>query len=171
MHSIFNKKNQSMTKKITIQTYLIYLFLLIISLIILSSCSRERGCTDPFSDNFNVYAEIDDGTCIPMTAKFEGIYQVEEVCEFESYFYDMDVIATYNEPLEIVIRNFGDFGVDIFGYVDGFRLNIPFQTFFDGAQQVEISNGVGELIGSELRITYVYGENGIPIEVCELIAF
>ncbi len=160
-----------MTKKLTVQTYLIYLFLLIISLFILSSCTPEAGCTDPFSENFNPYAEVDNGSCIPLTRKFEGIYQAEEVCEFESYFYNMELRATYNAPLELVISNFGNFGVDIFAVANGFRLDIPFQSFYDNGQLVEISSGVGELIGSELRITYVYGENGVPIEVCEIFGF
>lgn len=56
------------------------LFILIFSLfaaVLVSSCDKKRGCTDPNADNFDSEAVDDDDTCVPTREKFVG--------EFDSY--------------------------------------------------------------------------------------
>ncbi|MCB0402977.1 MAG: cytochrome-c peroxidase [Flavobacteriales bacterium] len=43
---------------------LLYLVILLIGSIWISSCSKQRGCTDPIAENYNVDAEKDDGSCV-----------------------------------------------------------------------------------------------------------
>ena len=53
------------------------LFILIFGLIgvlLVSSCSKKRGCTNPTADNYNSEAVEDDDTCIPTRFKFVGAY-------------------------------------------------------------------------------------------------
>lgn len=38
-------------------------------------CNPNRGCTDPYSDNFDPDAAEDDDTCVPTRMKFVGDYQ------------------------------------------------------------------------------------------------
>lgn len=39
-----------------------------------TGCDKPRGCTDPYSDNFDPEATEDDDTCIPTRMKFVGDY-------------------------------------------------------------------------------------------------
>lgn len=52
--------------------YLIYI--LIASVAISVGCQKPRGCTDPYSDNYDPDAKQDDDTCIPTRDKFLGQY-------------------------------------------------------------------------------------------------
>lgn len=38
--------------------------LFIIPVIAFTSCSKQRGCTDPIAENYNIEAEKDDGSCV-----------------------------------------------------------------------------------------------------------
>ena len=160
-----------MRKKINVINYLFYLALIFTAFGVLMSCSARSGCTDPASDNFDIDAEVDDGSCIPMTLKFEGNFEIEEECPIDDYFYDMAIRASFNDPFEIVLNNFADLNISVSGFVDGYFFEIPDQFFIIGGDEINILNGVGELRGNDIIITYVYGENGIPIEVCELYCF
>jgi hypothetical protein len=43
---------------------------LLFGAVLLSSCSKKRGCTDPAAINFDVHAGIDDGSCVyPVQSK------------------------------------------------------------------------------------------------------
>lgn len=152
-------------------TYFFYLALMILAFSVLMSCGTRSGCTDPSSDNFDIDAEVDDGSCIPMTLKFEGLYEIEEECPTEDYFYTMEIQASFNDPFEIILSNFADYGINVSAFVDGFFLEIPDQFFLVNGDVINIINGVGELRGNEIIITYVYGEDDIPIEVCELYCY
>lgn len=43
--------------------------------VMISSCDKRRGCTDPTSDNYDSEAVEDDDTCIPTRFKFVGDYE------------------------------------------------------------------------------------------------
>ena len=160
-----------MQKKMSALNYIFYLGLMIVAFGVLMSCGRRSGCTDPSSDNFDIDAEFDDGSCIPMTLKFEGLYEIEEECPLDSYFYNMSIRAGFNDPFEIVLTNFADYDINVVGLVDGFFFDIPDQFFFVGGDVINIMNGVGELRGDQVIITYVYGEDDVPLEVCELYCY
>ena len=40
------------------------IFILLLAINTLSSCAKKEGCIDPAATNFNIEAEIDDGSCI-----------------------------------------------------------------------------------------------------------
>lgn len=131
----------------------------------LSSCIDREGCTDPASDNFDINAEIDNGTCIPMTEKFLGLYEVNEVCEDGDYIYPMSAYASFVDPFEIIITNYGDLGIDVIGVVDRNFLFIPDQFFRIGTDDIAILSGEGEILNGILSIRYLYEANGyFPVQ-------
>lgn len=48
----------------------------LVSIVSLSSCREESGCTNRTSDNYNPDAVRDDGSCISSRDKFLGIYSI-----------------------------------------------------------------------------------------------
>ncbi len=149
----------------------IYKFVLFFSLlVVLTSCIDREGCTDPASDNFDINAEIDNGTCIPMTEKFLGLYDVQEDCEYDTYLYPMSIYASFQDPFEIVITNFGDLSIDVYALVDRNFLVIPDQIFLDNGDEIAILDGDGEILNGVLSIRYLYGQNGSPVELCRIDA-
>ncbi|MCF8258579.1 MAG: hypothetical protein K9J06_13565 [Flavobacteriales bacterium] len=51
-----------------------WMALLLMPAILFTGCDPTRGCTDPYSDNFNPDATEDDDTCVPTRLKFVGEY-------------------------------------------------------------------------------------------------
>lgn len=47
------------------------LFILLIGAVVLSSCSKKEGCTDPSAENYDPNAEKDNGTCVYKTPEPE----------------------------------------------------------------------------------------------------
>lgn len=136
----------------------------------LTNCVDREGCTDPASDNFDINAEIDNGNCIPMTEKFLGLYEVNEVCETGDYSYPMSAYASFQDPFEIIITNYGDLGIDVIGVVDGNFIFIPDQLFRINQNNIEILAGEGEILNGILSIRYLYSENGSYPEQCRIDA-
>ncbi len=134
------------------------------------SCQDREGCTDPASDNFDINAEIDNGTCIPMTEKFLGLYDVEEDCEFDSYIYPMSIYASFNDPYEIIITNFGDLSINVVAFVDVNFVSIPDQFILSEGDEIAILDGEGEILNGVLSIRYFYGQNGSPTDLCRIDA-
>lgn len=53
----------------------LYIFYILITCLAISvGCQKKRGCTDPYSDNYDAEAKQDDDTCIPTREKFVGQY-------------------------------------------------------------------------------------------------
>lgn len=50
------------------------------SMIVLTGCREETGCTNRTSDNYNPDAVRDDGSCINARDKFLGVYDVLHIC-------------------------------------------------------------------------------------------
>jgi len=48
------------------------LILIIVVSFFTCSCKKEKGCTDPYSLNFNPYANIDDNSCITNVQDIDG---------------------------------------------------------------------------------------------------
>jgi len=137
-------------------------------LTVMFSCQDREGCTDPASDNFNINAEVDNGSCIPMTEKFLGLFEVAEDCEFDSYDYPMSIYASYIDPYEIIITNFGDLSIDVIAYVDGRFLSIPDQFIQSQGDEIAILEGEGEILNGVLSIRYLYGQNGGQTFLCRI---
>ena len=47
--------------------------------VVFNACTKKRGCTDEFSDNFDAEAEEDDDTCVEWRKKFVGKYGADGV--------------------------------------------------------------------------------------------
>ncbi len=135
-----------------------------------SSCITREGCTDPASDNFDINAEIDNGTCIPMIEKFLGLYEVNEVCEDGDYSYYMSAYASFDDPFEIVITNYGNLGIDVIGVVDQNFIFIPDQYFIIGQEDISILAGEGEILNGILSIRYIYDHFSYPAVQCRIDA-
>ena len=148
----------------------LFLSTIIFFTLTLFSCVDREGCTDPASDNFDINAEIDNGTCIPMVEKFLGLYNVEEICEEGDYIYYMSAYASFVDPFEIIITNYGDLGIDVIGIVDRNQIVIPDQYFQINQDDVGILAGQGEILNGVLSIRYIYDQYGYIPEQCRIDA-
>lgn len=143
-----------------------FLIILISVGIMFTSCKRDEGCTDPASENFDPDARRDDGSCISVTEKFLGTYNVEEECSSDYYSYTMSVTASSSDDFGIIIANFGDFQKAITAKVEGDFISIPDQTINNNSGNISITSGLGEINGNTLTITYSYTIDGSATEIC-----
>lgn len=142
------------------------LLVVLSTIVLLLSCQRDEGCTDPASENFDPDARRDDGSCIPVIDKFLGTYSVEEECSSDFYNYTMSITGSSSDDFGLVIANFGDFQQPVTARVDGDFISIPDQSFSNNNGSINITNGLGELQGSTLTITYSYTIDGSATEIC-----
>lgn len=135
--------------------------LLLISFIVfLCSSCQEEGCTNPFSENFDSSAEVEDGSCILWRNKFLGLYEVEEDCNAGQYGYTMGIVTGNFEENSVILNNFGDFGVNVNAEVEWDLLFVPDQTFIYGDVRLDIFNVRGRIAGNIVTIGYDFIQNG-----------
>ena len=120
----------------------------------MSSCKVD-ACKDVVCLNNGV---CDNGDCV-CEAGYEGFnceieqrlayigsYDVEESCNLGSFSYSIVLIADSETGTEITLSNFGDFGFDIIGIVNGSEITFTDQTgngsTVNGTGILESENGV-----------------------------
>lgn len=125
-----------------------------------SGCDPRRGCTDPYSDNYDPEAGEDDDTCIPTRMKFVGEYD----CNGTSHTGDNALTSyeqiqlsitdeTVDDPEELIM-GITNFDMPIYSLdlriVSQYGLLIPNQTI--GAFTF---NGEGNINGRVLELNYM----------------
>ncbi|MGV3631805.1 MAG: hypothetical protein ACO1O6_11400 [Bacteroidota bacterium] len=113
----------------------------------LTSCKKE-GCMDALAENYDSESKKDNGSCTFARTKFMGAYSVNQECVFDgTSSFNMSVTDGPNAD-EILINNFGNYGVNIRAKVNGG--NITFKE-----EQTGITyEGSGYIVGNTLTITY-----------------
>ncbi|MEZ4827189.1 MAG: hypothetical protein R3C61_13070 [Bacteroidia bacterium] len=123
-----------------------------------SGCATE-GCTDPNSDNYDVDATKDDGTCIPSRDKFIAQYTVAESCPSGNYTFEINIVAGSASDDAIIINNLGDLGAAVNATVNQSSVTIPNQNITASGFAVSV-NGSGSINGNLLIINYSYNFSG-----------
>lgn len=82
-------------------------------------------------------------------AEFLASYSVSESCTSGNYTYNITVSTSSTGVNKIVVQNFGDYGVDIVGTVEGNSVTFASQQAGGGSFQ-----GSGQISGNILTITY-----------------
>jgi hypothetical protein len=135
---------------------------------VLPGCDPRRGCTDPYSDNFDPDAKEDNDTCIPTRLKFIGDFD----CRGTSHFGD-EVLTSYDQvgisitdetetDPERIIIGITNFDQPIYALagriVSQYRFTIN-QTIGDYQ-----FNGEGRINGRVLEISYTRLERNVEVE-------
>lgn len=123
-----------------------------------SSCATE-GCTDPNSDNYDVDAKKDDGSCIPSRDKFISQYTVAESCPSGNFTYEINIVASAAGDDAIIINNLGGSSSAVNGTVNQSSVTIPSQNITISGIAISI-NGTGSINGNLLIINYSYNFAG-----------
>lgn len=124
---------------------------LLISFTSLSSC-KKKGCTDSLAENYESKAKKDDASCTYAATDFFGTYTSSKTCSYEpNSTFTMTVSEGPNKN-EVLISNFGDFGLTLKATVNGNNL-----TFKDNDVDATYE-GTGYITGNQLTLNF---------EVCE----
>lgn len=83
---------------------LFYLGLMATISFAISGCSKQQGCTDFSSPNYNPDALVDDGSCIPMNQKFLGTWDVQSDCSDVGYYRS---ITPHQDKFGVSVTNLG----------------------------------------------------------------
>ncbi|MBP8034756.1 MAG: hypothetical protein KAZ71_09170 [Bacteroidia bacterium] len=117
------------------------LFFLFLSIIMISSCSKDK--TDP----------------IPDRNKFLASYSVIQNCPSGNSNYDISITTSAENESTILISNFLGLGAIAKATVSGTNLSIPNQIVNIQGNSVTINSGSGSLNGSLLTMAYGYSFN------------
>jgi hypothetical protein len=130
---------------------IVLLSVLLLSLTNLTSC-KKKGCTDTLAENYDSKAKKDDGSCTYAATDFLGTYNSSKTCSYEPNSTFTMTIKEGPSKNEILISNFGDFGLTLKATVNGNNL-----TFKDNDVDATYE-GTGYLVGNNLTLNF---------EVCE----
>eukprot|EP00389_Voromonas_pontica_P001688 GDKH01002527.1.p1 GENE.GDKH01002527.1~~GDKH01002527.1.p1 ORF type:complete len:154 (-),score=2.32 GDKH01002527.1:25-486(-) len=124
---------------------------LLLAITPLQSC-KKKGCTDNLAENYESKAKKDDGSCTYAATKFFGTYTSTKSCTYEPNSTFTMTISEGPEKNQVLISNFGDFGLTLRATVNGGNL-----TFKDNDQDATFE-GTGYIVGNNLTLNF---------EVCE----
>lgn len=132
------------------------LSVILLLFIIAVSCKKEiEGCTNPQAANYNIEAEIDNGSC---TIKYMGTYVVKESLfvqgifnEYKVYNLNLELLST---PDSIVFNNMWDYNKSIGATKTEFSFIIPEQDF---DQNTKVT-GFGTFDFGEITYETTYGD-------------
>ena len=124
----------------------------------MTSCDTD-ACADVECGDYGTCLEGDcvcdagfEGTdCATLSrAEFLASYTVSESCTSGNYTYNVTVSTSATGMDKVVVQNFGDYGVDLVGTVDGNSVTFASQS---GGSTATFS-GSGQIAGTILSITY-----------------
>lgn len=149
---------------------LTYLLIGLSALFLFSSCDHDiGGCTVWASDNYNPSADYDDGSCNLWRDKFLSSYEAVEQC-YNFYEYPISITQGIGDFDEVIINNFGDFGINVNAYVQGNGIFIDNQKFIlSNGEILEIWNAVGKYEHPSVIINYEFNLGGYP-DICSIRA-
>ncbi len=91
----------------------------------LNSCKKNAGCTEFGAENYDPEAVVNDGSCIAVSDKFVGSFQVNSNCFADNYI--RQITATSNDYI-VVISNLADTLGSVEAHVAGLNITIDEQT-------------------------------------------
>lgn len=121
-----------------------------------TSCTKEKGCTNELATNYDPDAEENDGSCIYETNDFVGEFLMSEICSPSGPHSYYLVIEDGKEENTIILKRFGAYVGNVPATITGKRLEINFES-----QDTVQFTGSGELINETLTINYKASKNGI----------
>lgn len=152
----------------------------LLSVLLIGSTGTFTSCKkDPCKDKTcNNGGTCDDGTCLcaagyegeecstQIRSKFLSSYNVSESCPSGNFTYTISITTSSQGISQVLISNFGGYGVSVNATASGSSLNVP-------TQQVDISgnsatfSGSGQLSGNILTMTYTISGGGAS-ETCTM---
>ena len=112
--------------------------------LILTSCSKKEGCTDPAATNFNIEAEKDDGSC--KYTKEEAHKEAHITFNFTHHFDGVPVTANNFNQFNFVNANGDTLSISKLRYlVSDVKLNKPDGSVVtdEGYNLVDVTNNTG----------------------------
>ena len=110
--------------------------LLLVTIVIFQSCSKEEDKPTPTPDN----------------EKFTGTYNVTENCDGDIYSFSMTITASGTSAL--LINNFNDDFYNVNANVSGSTFTMPVQDMIVDDETYRLTSGSGTLSGTTLTMNY-----------------
>jgi hypothetical protein len=144
--------------------------------VVVSSCKKDP-CDDISCLNGGT---CNDGTCAcaegyegttcatEERAKFLSTYSVNESCTSGPFEYSISISTSSSGVSNVIIPNFGGYGVTVAATVNNSSINIPNQTLSDGTGASATFSGSGQISGNILTITYNVSFNGGGSDACTM---
>jgi len=124
----------------------------------MTACGGKEGCTDPYAENFDPSAEVENNTCVSPRDKFLGIYTVQYQCTApkpgESL---VEIKASAVNLTDLQIYAVHALNIPVRAIVNKSSFLIPFQTQWDGITYQSIK-GSGSIVGNNVTIEYTIYE-------------
>lgn len=101
--------------------------------------------------------------------QFLGAYTMDEYSETynEMIYYSITISKSSSSRYEIFLDNFYDANLSVYGYLDNYKITIPFQVV-DGYEIEGVGTKEGNFINFSYRVRDRY--NGYPADFCETTA-